>query len=65
MTFCPEWLTGNYNLDGSNFMYLWLYLVFFNVLWVAFPIYAIHVSWSDITNAFSVRSAAAKSRKTA
>ena len=20
MTFCPEWLTGNINLDGSNFM---------------------------------------------
>lgn len=22
MTFCPEWLTGNGNLDGSNFMFL-------------------------------------------
>ena len=21
MTFCPEWLTGNQNLDASNFMY--------------------------------------------
>jgi hypothetical protein len=30
MTFAPEWLTGNPNLDTSNWMYLWLYLVFFN-----------------------------------
>ncbi|PQE16794.1 emopamil binding protein [Rutstroemia sp. NJR-2017a BBW] len=24
MTFCPEWLTGNLNLDTSNFMFLWV-----------------------------------------
>lgn len=24
MTFAPEWLSGNTNLDGSNFMYLWV-----------------------------------------
>jgi hypothetical protein len=27
ITFAPEWLTGNINLDTSNWMYLWLYLV--------------------------------------
>lgn len=32
MTFAPEWLTGSPNLDTSNWMYLWLYLVFFNML---------------------------------
>jgi hypothetical protein len=32
MTFAPEWLTGNQNLDGSNFMFMWVYLVFFNML---------------------------------
>lgn len=31
MTFCPEWLVGSINLDTSNFMYLWVYLVFFNM----------------------------------
>lgn len=25
MTFCPEWLTGNTNLDSSNFMHLYAY----------------------------------------
>jgi hypothetical protein len=55
MTFCPEWLTGNQNLDASNFMYLWVYLVFFNMLWVVLPIYAMWVSYQDISDAFLLR----------
>lgn len=27
MTFCPEWLTGNPNLDTSNPLYFWVYLM--------------------------------------
>ena len=27
MTFCPEWLTGSPNLDTSNVLFLWVYLV--------------------------------------
>ena len=27
MTFCPEWVTGSPNLDTSNPLYLWVYLV--------------------------------------
>lgn len=27
MTFCPEWLTGSPNLNTTNFLYLWVYLV--------------------------------------
>ncbi|KYK55639.1 emopamil binding protein [Drechmeria coniospora] len=57
MTFCPEWLTGNINLDGSNFMYMWVYLVFFNMLWVFIPLYAIWHSFNDICHAFAVRAA--------
>ncbi|KAK7935827.1 emopamil-binding protein-like [Apiospora marii] len=52
ITFCPEWLTRNHNLDASNFMYLWVYLVFFNMLWVVIPIYAIWVSANEINDAF-------------
>ncbi len=55
MTFAPEWLTGNQNLDGSNFMYLWVYLVFFNMLWVVMPIYALWVAYQDMSEAFAVR----------
>jgi hypothetical protein len=60
MTFCPEWLTGNLNLDGSNFMYLWVYLVFFNMLWVFIPFYAIWVASADINDAFRLRSSKRK-----
>lgn len=52
MTFCPEWLTGNINLDGSNFMYMWVYLVFFNMLWVFIPLYAVWYSVGQISSAF-------------
>lgn len=27
MTFCPEWLTGSPNLNTSNMLFLWVYLV--------------------------------------
>ena len=63
MTFCPEWLTGNVNLDSSNFMYLWVYLVFFNMLWVFIPIYAIYVGSSDALDAFRVRAASSRNKK--
>eukprot|EP01117_Protostelium_nocturnum_P013421 TRINITY_DN5002_c0_g1_i1.p1 TRINITY_DN5002_c0_g1~~TRINITY_DN5002_c0_g1_i1.p1 ORF type:complete len:215 (-),score=58.97 TRINITY_DN5002_c0_g1_i1:85-729(-) len=38
MTFSPEWLTGSLNLDTSNFMFHYVYLYFFNGLWVAIPL---------------------------
>jgi len=63
MTFAPEWLTSNLNLDGSNFMYLYVYLGFFNLLWVALPAYAIWVSVREISDALEVRQAAGKSKK--
>ena len=63
MTFCPEWLTYNVNLDGSNFMYMWVYLVFFNMLWVFIPAYAIYVAVEDISSAFAVRAAAVRTKK--
>ncbi len=63
MTFCPEWLSGNSYLDGSNFMYLWVYLVFFNMLWVFLPAYAIYVGGKDIFDAFAVRAAGLKTKK--
>lgn len=62
MTFCPEWLTGNINLDTSNFMYKWVYLVFFNVLWVFIPLYAIYYAVGEISSAFKAQSAKAKQR---
>ncbi|KAM7217435.1 Emopamil-binding protein [Rhypophila decipiens] len=63
MTFCPEWLTGDVNLDTSNWMYMWLYLFFFNTLWVFIPFYSIYYASADIMDAFRVRSAAFKAKK--
>lgn len=54
MTFCPEWLTGSQNLDTSNFMFLYVYLWFFNGLWVVMPLYAMWVAYTNIKEAFVV-----------
>ncbi len=53
MTFAPEWLTGSPNLDTSNFMYLWVYLFFFNTLWVWFPLWVLYESYQNISLAFA------------
>lgn len=48
ITFCPEWLTGSKNLQTDNFLYLWVYLVFFNGLWVIIPLYMLWQSWREM-----------------
>uniref|UniRef100_A0A0B6ZSD3 EXPERA domain-containing protein n=1 Tax=Arion vulgaris TaxID=1028688 RepID=A0A0B6ZSD3_9EUPU len=52
MTFCPEWLTGSHNLDTSNFMYLWVYLVFFNMVWVVVPLLLMYQTWLDMKTVY-------------
>ena len=52
MTFAPEWLSGSANLDTSNFMYLYVYLIFFNMLWVVFPLWILYEAYGNITLAF-------------
>ncbi|KAI2608259.1 Emopamil-binding protein [Hypoxylon fragiforme] len=64
ITFCPEWLTMNYHLNASNFMYKWVYLVFFNMLWVVIPAYAVYVAVLDINDALAVRTRLAAAVKT-
>ncbi|KAA8911419.1 Emopamil-binding protein [Sphaerosporella brunnea] len=39
MTFAPEWISGNNALVTGNWMYKWLYLAFFNGLWVVIPLW--------------------------
>lgn len=55
MTFAPEWLTGNTALQTGDWMYLWLYLVFFNGLWVVMPAWCLWVAWAEIGTAFRER----------
>lgn len=49
MTFCPEWLTGSQNLVTSNWLFLWVYLVFFNMLWVVVPVLMMWQSWNALS----------------
>ncbi|MCJ1283517.1 hypothetical protein MMC26_002847 [Xylographa opegraphella] len=53
MTFMPEWLSGSPNLDTSNFMFLWVYLFFFNTLWVWFPLYMLYEAYGHMVEAFT------------
>ncbi|KAK4137868.1 Emopamil-binding protein [Trichocladium antarcticum] len=63
MTFMPEWLSGSANLDTSNWMYKWIFLIFFNGLWVVIPLYAIHVAADDMFDAFRARATALGEKK--
>jgi len=49
MTFAPELLTGGKNLVTDNWLYLWVYLVFFNGLWVVVPVALMYQSWLALT----------------
>jgi len=51
MTFAPEWLDGSPSLDGSNFILLWIYLVFMNGLWVVLPLIFAWESFSVCSHA--------------
>ncbi|XP_075448064.1 emopamil-binding protein-like [Ascaphus truei] len=48
MTFCPDWLNGSPNLNTSNWLYLWVYLVFFNGIWVVIPGLLLWQSWLEL-----------------
>ncbi|XP_046886905.1 emopamil-binding protein-like isoform X1 [Hypomesus transpacificus] len=48
MTFCPDWLLGSPNLNTGNWLYLWVYLVFFNGVWVVVPGLLLCQSWGAI-----------------
>lgn len=49
MTFAPEWLTGSKNLVTDNVLYLWVYLVFFNGIWVVVPFALMYQSWTALS----------------
>ncbi len=64
MTFAPEWLTGSPNLDTSNFMYLWVYLFFFNTLWVWIPLWILYEAYGVFGDAVITPSGSAVRRET-
>lgn len=49
MTFAPEWLQGSPSLNqASSFLHLWVYLVFFNGIWVLVPGLLLLQSWGAL-----------------
>lgn len=48
MTFLPEWLTRSPNLNTSNWLYCWVYLFFFNGVWVLIPGLLLWQSWVEL-----------------
>ncbi|XP_059183773.1 emopamil-binding protein-like [Centropristis striata] len=55
MTFCPDWLVGSPHLDTSSWLYLWVYLVFFNGLWVLVPVLLLVQSWFSLKKLHMLR----------
>lgn len=47
MTFAPEWLSGSPNLNTGNFLHLYVYLTFFNMLWVFIPVYILYEAYKN------------------
>ncbi|KAJ5679254.1 hypothetical protein N7462_007498 [Penicillium macrosclerotiorum] len=52
MTFAPEWLTGSVQLATEDPVYLWLYLFFFNTLWVFIPLWVLWEAGKELRAAF-------------
>ncbi|QKX64588.1 uncharacterized protein TRUGW13939_11763 [Talaromyces rugulosus] len=65
MTFAPEWLSANSQLDGSNPAFLWLYLVFFNMLWVFIPFWILTEAYKEIKAVFVKAEASSTGKKKA
>ncbi|XP_054856622.1 emopamil-binding protein-like [Eublepharis macularius] len=56
MTFCPEWLIGSPSLNTSQWLYLWVYLAFFNGVWVVIPGLLLVQSWVELKKMHHERS---------
>ncbi|KAJ5173057.1 hypothetical protein N7492_005650 [Penicillium capsulatum] len=52
MTFAPEWLTGSSQLATEDPVYMWLYLFFFNTLWVFIPLWVLWEASKELRAAF-------------
>ncbi|GAA5851834.1 hypothetical protein JCM8547_000072 [Rhodosporidiobolus lusitaniae] len=51
MTFVPEWVSGSPSLNTSHWLYTYVYLLFFNGLWVVIPLVLIAQSFGVIKGA--------------
>lgn len=63
MTFCPDWLMGSPNLNTSSLLYLWVYLVLFNGVWVLVPVLLLLQSWFSLRSLHVLRADQSKAAK--
>uniref|UniRef100_A0AAZ1XK93 EXPERA domain-containing protein n=1 Tax=Oreochromis aureus TaxID=47969 RepID=A0AAZ1XK93_OREAU len=63
MTFCPDWLLGSPHLNTSSLLYLWVYLVFFNGVWVLVPGLLLLQSWFSLRSLHMLRVDQSKAAK--
>ncbi|KAF3388353.1 Emopamil-binding protein-like [Penicillium rolfsii] len=63
MTFAPEWLTGSTQLTTEDPVYLWLYLFFFNTLWVFIPLWVLWEAGKELRAAFVTQEVAVAEQK--
>lgn len=63
MTFAPEWLTGSSQLVTQDPVYLWLYLFFFNTLWVWIPLWVLWEAGKELRAAFVAQEVQIAERK--
>lgn len=63
MTFAPEWLTGSQQLATEDPVYLWLYLFFFNTLWVFIPLWVLWEAGKELQAAFVTHEVAGAEQK--
>ncbi|KAH9950655.1 Emopamil-binding protein [Amylocystis lapponica] len=63
MTFCPEWLTGSPNLNTSNVLHFWIYLVFMNVIWVVIPLWLMVDSYGHIAKSLRLAQTASRAKR--
>ncbi|MCJ1463452.1 hypothetical protein MMC07_002059, partial [Pseudocyphellaria aurata] len=54
MNIVPEWLSGSSNLNTKDPIYLWIYIIFFNAIWVFFPLWVLKETYSSVSDAFTV-----------
>lgn len=62
MTFAPEWLSANSSLATNDPVFLWLYLFFFNTIWVWIPLWILYEGYRELSSAF-VRGASSQQLK--
>ncbi|RPA86183.1 Emopamil-binding protein [Ascobolus immersus RN42] len=63
MTFAPEWISGNENLVTENWMYKWVYLFFFNTLWVWIPLWLLWEAYGEMVAGVALKQGIEKTEK--